>query len=358
MLFIDASRYNNTNKRTGVENYSYFLINELVKQNPGEITLISPKKVNLKTKQIIIPFPRLWTQIRLSWEILKNKKINNLFVPSHVLPLICPKNATITIHDVAWKHIPESYGFLSKLYLEWGTKFAVKHAKKIITPSDATKNDLIKFYKANPKKIHVIPLGFEVNKIKVSKKRENTIVGNWKLKIENYFLFLGRLEYKKNTDTLIKAFKSFAKKNKDIKLVLAGFPGKGGEEIIKNIPTELKDQIVITGYVSDEEKHTLLKNALCFTFPSRYEGFGIPLLEAMSYNLPIIASKIPTSKEIAKENALFFETEKADELSELMINISSKKELRKTIIEKHSKVLENYSWGKCAQKTLGVLKIH
>ena len=108
MLYIDASRYNNTEKRTGVENYSFFLINELARIAPNDITLISPKKADLNLKQIVIPFPRLWTQIRLSWEIFRNKKIDNLFVPSHVMPIIHPDNTTITIHDVAFRRFPVS----------------------------------------------------------------------------------------------------------------------------------------------------------------------------------------------------------------------------------------------------------
>ena len=350
MIYIDASRYNNTKKRTGVENYSYFLINELIKLD-SEITLISPKKINIDAKQITIPFPRLWTQIRLSWEVLVNKKINNLFIPSHLLPLISPKNSTITIHDVAWKHVPKSYGFLSKLYLEWGTKFAVKHAKKIITPSEVTKNDLIKFYKTNSKKINVIPLGFEYKN--VGNTDLYSIPKN--IKSQSYFLFLGRLEHKKNTDTLIKAFSSFAENNKDVKLVLAGSTGRGGKEIINNIPVKLRERIIMTGYVSEKQKHVLLKNALCFIFPSRYEGFGIPLLEAMSYNLPIIASNIPTSKEIAKENALFFETENANELTELMEKVLIQNNNDNLIIN-HQKTLEKYSWKKCAINTLKILK--
>ena len=134
MIYIDASRYSNTGKRTGVENYSYHLINELVKKSGRHITLISPRRIELDVKQIIIPFPRLWTLIRLSWEILTNRKINNLFVPSHVLPLIHPKKTIITIHDVVFKYSPESFGLFSRLYLNWATKFAVKHADRIITP--------------------------------------------------------------------------------------------------------------------------------------------------------------------------------------------------------------------------------
>jgi glycosyltransferase involved in cell wall biosynthesis len=356
MLYIDASRYNLTDKRTGVENYSFFLINELAKLTPDNITLISPKKIPLDVKQIIIPFPRLWTQIRLSWEITRNKKIDNLFVPSHVLPLIHPKNSTITIHDVAWRHEPKSYGFLSKLYLNWGAKYAVKHAKKIIVPSEVTKKDLINFYKCDSQKIHVIPLGFEPPDIPTTTDEERGILKTYNLQPTTYNLFIGRIERKKNTDTLIKAFELFTKNSSDIKLVLVGFPGRGGKKILDSIPNGLKDRIIITGYISEKEKDVLMKNALCFIFPSRYEGFGIPLLEAMHYKLPIIASRIPTSYEIAKENALFFETSDAEELAKLMNKITTDESVRKMIINKHADTLKKYSWQKAAQQTLELIK--
>jgi hypothetical protein len=188
MIYIDASRYSNTEKRTGVENYSFHLINELARLAPKGITLITPRKIDLPVKQIIIPFPRLWTQVRLSLEVLRNKKIDNLFVPSHVLPLIAPKNSTITIHDVAFKHHPESYGLLSRWYLDYGARQAVKRAKRIIVPSDTTKLDLIHLYKANPDKIAVIPLGFSPSEVKVTDTEAKKIIRHWKLDIGHYFL--------------------------------------------------------------------------------------------------------------------------------------------------------------------------
>ncbi len=351
MIFIDASRYNNTEQRTGVENYSYFLINKIVKRTSGNITLISPRKIDLQVKQIIIPFPRLWTQIRLSWEVLWNKKIDNLFVPSHLMPIVYPKNTTITIHDVAFKRFPKSYGLLSRLYLDWGNKFAVKHAKNIVVPSVATKDDLIELYKCNPKKITIITLGFKQKTI----VKTTSMPTNYNLTDKNYFLYIGRIEHKKNTDTLIKAFKKFAEKNNAIKLVLVGFQGHGGKKIIANIPKTLKNRIILTGYVSNEIKSALLQNALAFIFPSRYEGFGIPILEAMQYDLPIICSNIPSSKEILGDNALFFETEKVTELAKQFKKITITPDLRIKLTKKYSQILSEYSWDICAKKTLDII---
>lgn len=132
MIYIDASRYNNTIRRTGVENYSVNLIDVLVQKHAKEITLIGPQKIDLPVAQKIIPFPRLWTHVRLSAFVLKNK-LPNLFVPSHVLPLVCPKKTAITLHDVAFKRFPESYSSKSKYYLDWAAGFAAKKATDLLS---------------------------------------------------------------------------------------------------------------------------------------------------------------------------------------------------------------------------------
>jgi len=355
MIYIDASRYSNTDKRTGVENYSYYLINELFRTHPDDITLISPKKISLPVAQIVIPFSRFWTLIRLSLEVWKNKKIDNLFVPSHVLPIIHPKNSCITIHDVVFKYSPESYSLFSRIYLNWATKFAVKHANNIIVPSEKTREDLIKFYKADKTKIHVIPLGFSANKAHISEDESQKFLHKHKLEKGKYFLCIGRIEYKKNTDNLIKAFMEFAKNNSEIKLVLSGFPGYRGKEMLRGIPADLEERIIRTGYIGETEKNILLKNTLAFIFPSRFEGFGIPLLEAMNAGCPILASDIPTSREIALDNALFFTTEDPDSLVKLMRDITENDDMRVQCTKYHEENLKKYSWSLRASQVYSII---
>lgn len=355
MLYIDASRYSNTLQKTGVENYSYFLINELLKLARNDITLISPKKINLPAKQIVIPFPRLWTQLRLSWKIFMNRKIKNLFIPSHVMPIIHPKNTVITIHDVAFKRFPKSYGRLSRWYLNWGTKYAVKHAKHIITPSETSKKDLIKYYNAKPDKITVIPLGYDPQTAHHSEFEVKKTLQNYSLQNTNYLLFVGRIESKKNIQTLVQAFEEFSRAHPNVKLVLAGKTGVGGGDILKSIKNP---NIVVTGFIHNKEKQILLEKCLCFVFPSLFEGFGLPLLEAMEAKVPIIASKIPTSFEIAKHSALFFKPHDAKELAHLMGQMVKNDDLRKKLTEHHKETLKKYSWEKCAKETLEILKKH
>ena len=352
MIYIDASRYSLTEQKTGVENYSVHLINELIRLAPNEITLIAPTKIDLPVPQITIPFPRLWTQVRLSFEIWKNKKIDNLFVPSHVMPWISPKNTVTTIHDVAFRRLPSSYSLASRLYLDWGAKYAVKHARHIIVPSEATKKDLIDFYKADPQKITVIPLGFEPINLQIQADESERILGRYALRPTNYFLFVGRIESKKNIQTLIDAYNLLSSKSINAQLVLAGKPGVGSDEIFSKLGNP---NIVVTGYVDDKTKQALMQNALAFVYPSLFEGFGIPLLEAMAANLPIIASKIPSSWELAKDNALFFDPQNAEELAGLMEKVAKEEDFRRLMTQNHTKTLEQYSWKRCAEETLNLL---
>lgn len=354
MLYIDASRYGNTAQRTGVENYSFHLINAMAKQSPEGLTLIAPKKIELPLPQITIPFPRLWTQVRLSWECFWNKKIDHLFVPSHFMPMVHPKNTAITIHDVAFRRFPKSYGRLSRWYLEWGTKFAVKHASRIIVPSESTKTDLMEFYKADPNQISVIPLGFEPNLPTLHPDQATQILDRYGLNAKKYFLFLGRIESKKNIQTLIEAFANVSVRCPGTQLVLAGKLGVGGEQILKLVKTP---DIVVTGYVDETAKRALLENALAFVFPSLFEGFGIPLLEAMAANLPIIASKIPSSWEVAKDNALFFDAENPAMLAGLMEKVANEESFRNMLTQNHATTLKRFSWETCARETLKALSV-
>ncbi|PIZ74285.1 hypothetical protein COY07_00900 [Candidatus Peregrinibacteria bacterium CG_4_10_14_0_2_um_filter_43_11] len=344
-IFIDASRYNNTYKRTGVENYSYYLINALIPLLREEIVLVSPRPLPLSVGQLILPFRRLWTQVRLSWEVLWNRKIQTLFIPSHFMPLIFPKNTIITIHDVAFRHFPESYSRLSRWYLDWGTRFAVKHATMIITPSGLTKEDLIALYAANSEKIVVIPHG-HIPLSQTNPEQSEGILKHYGLKPKKYLLFVGRIETKKNGIVLVKAFKKIEAQYPELKLVFAGKVGVGGDEIMKQ--AQENPNIIFTGYIEDATKAALLKNALVFVFPSLYEGFGFPLLEAMEARVPIIASNLSTSREIAGNCALFFE---ADDVEGLVSHL-------KTVLSQpdrswnYDAILERYSWERCAQKTL------
>lgn len=296
----------------------------------------------------ILKMPYLWTQVRFGFHMLVSKP-DALFIPAHVLPVVShPKNSTVMIHDIAFELFPQTYPYLHKKYLRFTTKYAIKHAKKIIVPSKNTFHDLMRFYKIDSKKIYIVSHGIEAI--------ENSKIQN---KVFNfpYFLFIGRLELKKNIIGILKAFDLFKAENRSHhKLVLSGNLGFGKEAIMEVINKHrFKKDIVLTGWVDEDKKRDLLAGAEVFIFPSLYEGFGFPILEAQSYGVPVITSCISSMPEVAGDGAVLVNPHNHEEIKEAMARIVTNEELKNKIIESGKENLKRFSWENCAKQTLDII---
>ena len=292
--------------------------------------------------------------------------INNppdvLFVPSHVLPLNRPKNSVITIHDVAFKYLKTSYSFIQYHYLDWSTKYAVKNAQKIIVPSEATKEDLIHFYGCKPEKLVVIPHGFippKLTRKTVSDPFENHEIFRY-FKIDkdtNYILFVGRLESKKNLERLIKAFAKFSDSHPDYKLVLAGKRGVGFNNILRTVQeNNMGEKVIMMGYVNEDEKNILTQNCKIFVFPSLYEGFGMPILDAFYFEKPVLVSHVSSLPEVAKDAACYCDPYDIESLEMGLTKITSDEVYAKNLIELGTERLKDFSWARSAKMVLSVFE--
>lgn len=360
---IDASRYRNTDA-TGVEWYSFHIINSLLKVLPVEdkATLYSQSPIvfgsNIENK--VISVSRLWTIYGLSMEMKKNS-VDALFVPSHVLPLKLPQRSVITIHDVAFKYLKSSYSFKQYHYLNLTTKYAVKVASQIIVPSMATKNDLVKFYGCDKDKISVVYHGF--NAPDFSEKETDDAFDNADFvkhfglkKDDKYLLFVGRLESKKNLPRLVEAFAEALKTHIDYKLILAGKRGVGFYRIMKIIDKlKLGDKVVMPGYITEVEKASLFKYCQAFLFPSLYEGFGLPLLESFYYKKPVLASNVPCLLEIGADCAHFVDPYDAKAIANGICKIVDEKQYCDKLVLRGSSRLTEFSWEKAAKETLKII---
>ncbi len=334
--------------RTGVEEYTHQLIKHLtmlegarkhrfVLYNNHFPQIDLPE--NFELKKLRWPLP-MWTQIRLAGEMAINKP-DALFIPVHVLPLIHPQNSVVTIQGLEYEYYPELYPKKHLIYLRWATKYASKNARKIITPSESTKKDLIKFYGINPDKIKIVYHGIEIPDEKYLRPVE--------LPQKPFFLFIGRLESKKNINGLIKAFNLFKKKYQTPhELILVGSRGYGYE-------MEKGNDIIERGYLEENEKWNLLKNADAFVLPSFYEGFGFPILEAQAIGCPVITSNISSMPEVAGQGAILVEPDNVEQIVQGMYKVIDDKELRKRLIAEGKKNARRFSWHKCAQETLEIL---
>ncbi len=354
--------------RTGTENYSYQLLLNLSKIDTKNQYLVYlrpgvevkkgdwPENFRFKT----INFPRLWTQLGLSLATFTGS-LDVLFVPAHTLPLIRrPSLKTVmTVHDLGAEYLPKTHQLKQRLYLGLITKVQLKSAAKLIAVSKATKEDLIKRVGVKPQKIEVIYEAVEKNLFKPSKNDPLlNILNKFDLKKEKYFVFIGTVQPRKNLVRLIQAFARVLSEveGSDLKLVIAGSRGWLSDQIYRE-PERLgiKSRVKFLGRVTDEEAASLLTGAVALTFPSLFEGFGLPILEAFACHCPVITSSVSSMPEVAGEAALLVDPLNLTEITGAMNKITDPN-TRQTLINKGLKQLKNFSWEKTAKGTLEVLE--
>jgi len=365
IIGIDASRANN-NQRTGVEEYAFQLIQNLKILIPENIRVIlytdkplqnelAELPMNWTQKVLKWPPKRLWTQFRLSWEMFFNKP-DVLFIPAHVAPIIHPQKTVMTIHDIAAVRFPKSYNWFERWYSIWSAKYAMKNLWKIIVPSKFVKTEIISILGTkNQEKIKVIYHGY--NKNYQEKENNKIILEKYNLP-KAYLISVGRLEEKKNTVGIIQAFEKLKMFSgyEDLNLVLVGKPGFGYQKVKKIIENSLfKKEIIITGWVDEEDLPEIIKNAKIFVFPSFYEGFGLPILEAFTLGVPVIASSNNCLKEIGEQGCLYIDPQNIAEITETIHKLLNDLELRNKLIILGKERLNNFSWKKSAQETCELL---
>ncbi|MBI2439127.1 MAG: glycosyltransferase family 4 protein [Candidatus Moranbacteria bacterium] len=349
LIGIDASRAF-LKKRTGIEEYAYQVIRHLRFQLPEDVCVVLyirsdqdvtfdlPKQWRVKKMWA----PRLWTQARLSLEMFFHRP-DILFVPAHTVPIIHPQKTIVTIHGLEYEFCKEAYSLWERWYMRLSIWFSCRAAEMVVCVSENTKQDVMRLYNVAEKKIQVIHEGFEEHGIMNQSGTLSTDIP--------YFLFIGRLEERKNIVRVIEAFETLKERYRiPQKLLLVGKPGYGYERIKKKITeSKYQDMIVEKGYVSEEEKWNLLKNADIFLFPTLYEGFGIPVLEAQSMRIPVVTSKVSSLPEISGEGAILVDPGDVESIVEGTHRLFSDQGIRDDIIEKGVDNVHRFGWKRCAR---------
>jgi glycosyltransferase involved in cell wall biosynthesis len=400
----------------------------------------------------VIKWPYLWTQVGLSLEMLFYP-VDVLFIPAHIVPIIHParnvslfslalfiqrilktfristyynqhsdaggpKNTIVTIHGLEYEFCPKAYSFWERIYMRWSIKGSCRWAKKIIAVSENTKKDLMKLCDVPENKTEVIYEGYEINPPRpTGEDVRRTGEGQFSKTFPSpptplpegevgkpYLLFLGRLEERKNIIGIIKAFEILKEKYKiPHKLILAGKPGHGFDEInYKLQTTNYKQDIILPGFVNEGEKWQLLKEADIFLFPTFYEGFGLPILEAQSVGVPVVVSNNssileivgtgrdlsvlnlenpprPTGEDVRRTgegqfsktfpspptplpegevgnfSALLVNPNNSSEIAEATYKLISDETLKNDIISKGYENVQRFSWDKCASEIAKLL---
>lgn len=344
--------------KSGTEHYATELTKSLFKLDkknqyilytPADVTTVLGKLPS-NFSQKIIPFPRLWSQIRLSWQMLF-EKLDVLFIPAHTIPVIHPRKTIVTLHDLGFKYFPELYTPFERFYHNFSMNYSVKHASKIITVSNYTKKDIIKNYGISSSKISVIYHGY-------NKELFNTKKTNIK-KLQPYLYFIGRLENKKNLVRMVEAF-SILRQDRTIehKLVLAGRPRYGYEKFKaakERLPSNIQRDIIELGYVETEEHGEYLKGADILFFPTLFEGFGMPVIEAMACGVPVVASNVTSLPEIVGNAGVLVNPYNVESIADGCRKLIKNPKLKQSYIKKGLERAKEFSWEKAGTETLNVL---
>ncbi len=351
VIGIDASRAE-AKLKTGVERYSFELIRAMRASLPPETEVVLYSRVPLprelgpfddrwRNRVLAWPFKFFWTQIRLSWEMLRRPP-GVLFVPGHLLPRIVPKRTVVTVHDASFLGYPQFYPPSARAILAAGLKDACRRAGLIIVPSKFVAEQLAPLRLTD---ISVIPHGVRISKP----------VTHYSLLPTPRFIVLGRVEKKKNPEVVIDAFAKFARRHPDHRLIFVGGMSYGSDEIVAKVQgSEVSDRIEFTGPLPDNEMYRLVKNAAALLHPCPIEGFGMPVIEAMALGTPVIAASVGAAAEAAGDAALLVSPLEADKWSEAMEQVTFDI-FRKTLIEKGLSRAKEFTWPRAAVATWTIL---
>jgi glycosyltransferase involved in cell wall biosynthesis len=374
LIGVDASRMARA-RRTGTEAYSLHLIRALVETGcdhqfrlytpaplspdlGDEVAPIVPSEgqVDPCCEVRVIPFPRLWTHIRLAWEVSRHLP-DVLFVPAHVMPLVCPVPSVVTVHDLGYLHYPEAHRLFDRWYLRWTTRRHARQAACVIADSQATRADLIHHCQADPDRIVVVYPGRDQSLGRVDAPEAISDVKKRYGIGGDYLLYLGTLQPRKNLVRLVEAFARLQLPTAGLRLVLAGKKGWLYDDLFARVEAlGLEDRVLFAGYVADEDKASLLSGALALVYPSLYEGFGLPVLEAMSCGTPVLTSNVSSLPEVAGHAALLVDPLDVGAIAEGMSCLIADGDLRYTLVEEGYEQIQKFSWAKAAREILQVLE--
>lgn len=364
LIGIDASRAA-TARRTGTEAYAWHLVRALIHLterrshrlrlyfNQAPAAELFPDRPHVE--HCIIPFPRLWTHLRLASELQRHPP-DVFFTPAHVIPITYRGASVATVHDLGYRYFAQAYTWRQRAYLEISTRSNGRIGHKIIADSQATKADLVKFYNLSTQKIEVVYPGAD-SQLKPVSDPAALAAARIRYGIRSpYLLYIGTLQPRKN---LVRLIQAYAGSQVGHQLVLAGNKGWRSQPILDEIERQepgVRQRIRLTGFVDEIDKPALISGATVLLYPSLYEGFGFPILEGQSCGTPVITSNSSSLPEVAGEAALLIDAEDTGALAKSIRRLVDDETLRRDLRQKGFDNVRRFTWQNAAGQVLDLLE--
>jgi glycosyltransferase involved in cell wall biosynthesis len=297
-----------------------------------------------------------WDQAQVPWHAFR-EKVDLLHVPAFSGPVLRTCPMVLTVHDLMYTKHPEWLPSQRARWY-WGTwiPLTARLATAVITPSDYTKRDLVELAHVSPDRVHVIPEAIDQlfltrlsgEQVRTSASR---LVGE-----APYLLYVGSVDRRKDWRTLLQAFALLRTRIPEVRLVIAGHIIQGRSHLHEHIQAcQVTDAVICTGYVEDDELVGLYARASIFVYPSWFEGFGLPLLEAMAMGVPVISYRTSSIPEVVGDGAILIDPPfRCEDLANAMEQVLTNVSYRDTLVEKGSRWAKHFSWDRAAEETMAV----
>jgi len=327
--------------------------------NPSDVDLKQNNAVLIPTSDFINSSAKriIWEQAVLP-QLIKKYNIDLMYYPDHTSPIFEIKaKVVISVHDVSTFAVPETVGFARRLYKQAVIRRSVELCDAIITGSEATKNEMVKYLPHSVNKIKVIPYGIEDSFEQVTDKSVlSSIKAKYNL-MTPFILHVGTIEARKNIIRIVQAFAN-GRRNRQWKhsLVLVGTPGYGFDKIQKVIEeTGVKSNVIITGHVDNNDLPGIYSLSDALIYPSLYEGFGFPPLEAMKCGCPVIASYSTSLPEVIGDAGVFIDPKNVDKIFNALNRVITDKNLHNKLVQQGKERVRHFTWKKTVKGILRVL---
>lgn len=354
----------NVERKVGVSVYTWELLSRFQKKASEEVQCSVYLKdqpradmppENAYYKYIVVKGSIAWSRLWLPLHFLfRRSRPNVFFSPAHYSPLWLPCPLVVTIHDLAYIYFPDEFLKKDQYKLFNWTRESVNKAKAIIAVSNSTKSDVVKHYHVSENQVQVIYNGFKAYR---PTKDDEGILRRYGADKQKYLFFVGTLQSRKNLVRLVEAFHALRPLFPDLQLLLSGRRGWLYDKMLERIQQlHLTEHVKELGFVPDSDLATLYAHAECFILPSLYEGFGIPVLEAMAQGAPVVASNNSSLPEVGGDACLYVDAHDTMQIATAIEHILTDNELRKSLITKGKLNVKRFSWDTCANETFALLE--
>ncbi len=287
---------------------------------------------------------KYWYDIRLP-QLLKKIRADVFVSPDGYCSLLTKLPQCMVVHDLGFLHYPAAYKKSHLVYLKHYTPRFIRKSVRVATVSQFSKDDIIKQYHTNPSKIDVVYSAVKENFGPLNQEEQEK-TRNQYTDGKAYFIYAGAIQPRKNLINLLKAFSIFKKRQRsNMKLVLAGRMAWKNDEFLQLLSTyKYRDDVVLTGYIDEKELAALVASAYALVYPSFFEGFGVPVLEAMTSGVPALTSQNSSMQEIGGDAGLYFDPSSHEDMAEKLMLIYKDEQLRNNMVEKGLGMAKKFSW--------------